>query len=570
MKKALVAGFAALLATAVCGRGAAAAAGFPEGTQLGDAGHYLDAYPIVYLDNPDGRAFSLAVHAFLWAPETWNADAVRVRLTDPAGRVLVDGDVPLGADHCARLDQPAGAPGVWQLRCNFAPGGEPGSFDRWIRPHVKVYVTSSLPRSVLWTGDPERGQHLAGLRAAFRPHVPRRWWFYVPDGVTAFRVYTQRGRGNSEREDAGITVFSPRGQRTNVLWGQQPLDEGERGGLAGDVRVEPGAGGRFWSVEIRHGDAHNYCNINFAMTGVPPYLARSPEEWFDPRTGRAPAVPVYDDDEFMQFARKKDPRWPNLHHFSPCPSLGDPDGIQVRGAATFALYNPAGRDLLYRVGTYLQRTEAGETGRVVIAASDGRVAADVPAPITHLHGHGSAPRPMPKAATPVCTVAVSGCERWFAFTYPAVPTVLIGRDAGEGWGRFDLEAGTAREWFFFVPPGTRRFEVRAACAHPTDRVALEIDAPDRTAELIYAREGSRAVEVPPGLDGKMWRLRTDVGSASVMDPDAPGAGPSAGPVPRFPHLYLALELKGVPALLAPTWEQWFDPARPSARAWAAE
>ena len=61
--------------------------------------------------------------------------------------------------------------------------------------------------------------------------------------------------------------------------------------------------------------------------------------------------------------------------------------------------------------------------------------------------------------------------------------------------------------------------------------------------------------VPPGLDGKIWYLRPDVGSATHMV--------TTGGVPyRYLEMRLTVELKGVPGYLAPTWEQWFDPAKP--------
>ncbi|MCX7935803.1 MAG: hypothetical protein N3A66_11170, partial [Planctomycetota bacterium] len=59
------------------------------------------------------------------------------------------------------------------------------------------------------------------------------------------------------------------------------------------------------------------------------------------------------------------------------------------------------------------------------------------------------------------------------------------------------------------------------------------------------------------LDGKIWHLRADVGSASRLITEGPPSG-------RYLSIYLTLELKGVPGLLAPTWEQWFDPTAPCA------
>jgi hypothetical protein len=65
------------------------------------------------------------------------------------------------------------------------------------------------------------------------------------------------------------------------------------------------------------------------------------------------------------------------------------------------------------------------------------------------------------------------------------------------------------------------------------------------------------VRVPEGLDGKVWFLRPDVGSATRMPPGTPEA-------PRYLDVSLTVDIRGVPGFLAPTWEQWFDPARPRA------
>jgi hypothetical protein len=351
-----------------------------------------------------------------------------------------------------------------------------------------------------------------------------------------------------------------------TLWGDLDLDRGRpfdtpQSRTAGTtVNVEPGAAGRFWSVELRFADSHNYSKISFSLEGVPPYLARSPEEWFDPTTGAAPAVPVYDDDAFMQCALDDRTRaaWPWLQNFSPCPALGDPDGAQVRGDAAFALWNPEDRPLRLRVGTYLPRDGAGVKAappRVRITGADGRALRDSEVPLLHLHGTEGAPEAIPATGKGVARVEVSGTERWLAFTYPATPVVLLGRDAGDGWSRFALEVGSARHWYFRVPAGTRSFAVRAMAQHQTDRLLLEVNAPDRTVAMLYGRAGEQVVEVPPGLDGKLWHLRVDVGSGTTMATDG-------GPDSRYLGIYTTLDLRGVPGLLAPTWEQWFDPARP--------
>jgi len=320
---------------------------------------------------------------------------------------------------------------------------------------------------------------------------------------------------------------------------------------------------------VRLGDSHNYSNVNFTLDGVPPYLARSPEEWFDPDSGRRPEIDPYDESPFIQSARIEpvmQKRWPNTYHFSPCPSLGDPDGAEILGDGRFALWNPAGRELKLRVGTYLPRSGfEGEPakGRVRVSRPDGKVLFEKDVPIEHVHGEHGHPTEVLRTGRGASLVEVSGVERWFAFTYPATPAVLVGEsdeedDAPEeGWSRFRLTVGTARNWYFFVPKGTQQFTLRAAAEHETDVAHLAVCSPDRTVELIYGNAGQRTVKVPEGLDGKVWFLRPDVGSATRFPPGDPAR-------PRYLDVQLTIELRGVPGYLAPTWEQWFDPDRPAA------
>lgn len=82
---------------------------------------------------------------------------------------------------------------------------------------------------------------------------------------------------------------------------------------------------------------------------------------------------------------------------------------------------------------------------------------------------------------------------------------------------------------------------------------LAVAAPDRTMAVIYANAGETTIPVPAGLDGKIWHLRPDTGSASRMITQEEPF--------RYQAMRLTIELRCVPGLLAPTWEQWFDPAR---------
>jgi hypothetical protein len=337
------------------------------------------------------------------------------------------------------------------------------------------------------------------------------------------------------------------------------------------VPVEPGAGGRFWSVSIGLGDSHNFSGINFALEGVPPYLARSPEAWFNPETGQPPTIDPYDDTPFIQAVRSQqqeqlmDKRWPRLEHFSPCPSLGDPDGVEILGNGKFALWNPQDRPLGLRVGTYLPRhgRKGADPAHVEVTGPQGQKLMDKTIELRHVHGDHGYPEDVLNTGQGVSTVSVGGDpEKWFAFTYPATPLVLIGQDVqrGEGevepWSRFRMTVGIARQWYFHVPKGTESFEVAVDAKHETDVAKVGVWTPDRRVELFYDNRAIKTVEVPPGMDGKIWYLRTDIGSASRFVT-------AEGPEYRYAGIYLTIDLKGVPGYLAPTWEQWFNPESPS-------
>ena len=518
-------------------------------TSLGDWGHFLTGWPAIHLNNPDGRGFTVSVHAHRWPIKSWNPESIPVRVTAPDKKVVVDEMMEL-AGASGKVSLPAGPKGVYLLEVHKPRRG--GNF----------WVESSLNQSVVWTGKPT-GHTWEARRLMFQASVPRRWWFWVPSETTKFTCRAQRAHSHmSQREDWGFFVISPRGQRMRAIWGQPPVTprkEWQQEQVV-EVEVEPGAGGRFWCLEVRLGDSHNYSNINFGLDGVPPYLARSPEEWFDPATGRGPNISAYDDTPFIQSARIEEAmkaKWPHLEHFSPCPSLGDPDGIEILGDGRYAIWNPDDRKLGFRIGTYLPRQGPQEPALadVKIIGPAGQAILAKKLPMLHIHHHDGLPTDLLDTGKGVSVVEVSGVERWLSFTYPATPLVLVGKDLAGGWKEFRFSAGTVRNWYFFVPKGTKAFTVRAAAEHHTDVMHLEVCAPDRTMALIYGNRGEKQVPVPAGLDGKIWYLRPDVGSATRMI--TPG-----GPGNRYLDMNLTIGLKAVPGYLAPTWEQWFDPDRP--------
>jgi hypothetical protein len=77
----------------------------------------------------------------------------------------------------------------------------------------------------------------------------------------------------------------------------------------------------------------------------------------------------------------------------------------------------------------------------------------------------------------------------------------------------------------------------------------------RLVNELYARGGARqevVVDVPPGVAGLIWFLRTELGGSTRF---VSGKGN-----PRQLTIEADIELYGVPGFLAPTWGQWFDPA----------
>ena len=84
---------------------------------------------------------------------------------------------------------------------------------------------------------------------------------------------------------------------------------------------------------------------------------------------------------------------------------------------------------------------------------------------------------------------------------------------------------------------------------------MEVHAPDRLIDVFCVRGGrpaDEAIDVTDGLDGKIWFLRLEVGSATRFISDDPRN-------PKHVRMNVDLELRGVPGYLAPTREQWFQP-----------
>lgn len=512
-------------------------------TAIGDQGHFISYRPKVHLYNPDGRAFTVTVHLMRWGHGGWNADEVDVAVTDPDGKVLAEGKHKLDGKQ-------------WSFT---VPEGPAGAY--LVEPKGNCTISSTLDHAVAWTGDPA-GHIVEGRRLVFASAVPRRWWFWVPPDVEEFTVRAQRAdRYMSQREDWCFFIYTPRGQRIRALVGQPAAAlRPYRQEMIAHVPVEPGTGGRFWSIRIAYGDSHNYSNVNIAIDGIPPYVARSPEEWFNPETGELPDIPLYDETPFIQAAPLQPmmkERWPGLQHFMPAPSLGDPDGNTLRDGGNVALWNPEGRTLGFKIGTYLPRKQDGKlpTADVDIRGADGKTILNRQFDLEHLHNKDMQPEVMLETGRGVARVRVTNARRWFTFTYPATPAVLMGTEQ-DGWRRFRFTVCAPRNWYFYVPRGTETFHVGFEADHDSDVVKMQVCAPDRVVEILHANAVDDAtVRVPEGMDGKIWYLRSEIAEATRIVN-------TAEPPYRYQEVPLTLRIRGVKGYLAPTWEQWFDPDNP--------
>jgi hypothetical protein len=393
--------------------------------------------------------------------------------------------------------------------------------------------------------------------------APRRWYFYVPPGVKRFSVKHTIMPYQSHREDYGFLVMTPRGQRVAAFYGGKSpavgyrIPEGPRPVIQ-EIEVDEGAAGHFWSLWATGGDSHNFSDLPILLDGVPPYLAPSPEQWFDPSTGAGPVIPVYDESPIRMVDKEcstnAQGRLLSRDHYlwTPVPFLGDEDYTGMQGPHTVFLNNPSNRPLDVGVATYVVNEKERLPVAYRVLAPNGRLA--VEAADTYGH-HRSSRLTLPAAGAGIYRVDVKASE-WFFWMEPAVPAVLAGAPLDDGSARFRLQIGIARHWFFQVPRGVREFTVRVAVTDPAHVLSVEVHAPDRLVEPLYVRGGDPrtvTVRVPEGTDNRIWFLRTEVGSATRFVSEAPQSGGS-----RL-RISADVDLKGVPGYLSPTWEQWFDP-----------
>ena len=521
-------------------------------SRIGDAGHFLQFGSDVLASNPDGRAFTVTVHRHVWPADWGNGDekhgVYTVNIFAPDGTRVVEGKIPSGQAKGV-FEVPAGAKGVYKI--NWKNGG-----------YGLTWVESSLDRMVAACGpwDMKGADGKENPYECFFLHVmaPRRWYFFVPKGVKTFEVKHTVMPFQSHREDYGFLVMNPRGQRVAAFYGGKPLEwETKRPNtpipIVQTIETDEGTTGRFWSIWATGGDSHNFSDLNIMLNGVPAYFAPTPEQWFDPATGKAPEPEIYDE-SWVRVHDQKDasgkPISRDHYLLSPVTFLGDEDYNGWRGPQTIYMGNPENREIGLGVVTYVADNSARFPVKYRILAPNGKVAVEAVGEYGH---HKSHRLTIPAAGAGVYKLDIDAA-RWFPWMEPTTPVVLAGKPIEGAGTRFEIETGIARHWFFKVPKGTKTFRVAATVKDPKHVLKLEVHAPDRIADEMYVRGGPRkevSIEVPSGLDDKIWFVRVEVGSATEFWSDTGK--------PRQLSIEADIDLFDVPGFIAPTWEQWFDP-----------
>lgn len=522
------------------------------GSRIGDGGHFLMSGAGVYANNPTGKAFTVTVHRHIWASHPlYNDGAYEITVVDPGHKAVATGTIPSGKSK-AVLKVPKGAGGVYRIRYKGAG-------------YSLTWIECSLDQMVAAAGDWDMK---AGYGGTFALHAmtPRRWYFYVPAGVKEFKVKTTANPGaTSPREDWGYFVMNPRGQRVNAVYGGVPPRSRQRDALVKNgfivderkIYVDEGTAGRFWSLWVTGGDSHSFSDLQILIKGAAPFYAPSPEQWFDPRTGKAPAKLIYDTSQIraLDYMSKKDAKGRRLsrdhYNWAPSPLLGDEDYTGMRGPHSVFLRNPEGRAIDFGTCAYVISPKSRVPVHYRVFAPGGKGILDKTGSFAW---RDSSRISIPASGKGVYRVDVD-CKEWYAWAEPAPPMVLAGKPIKGGGARFSLQIGIARHWFFKVPKGTKEFGVTVNVPDRNHALLTEIHAPDRMVDVLYAR-GPRPrevkVTVPTGLDDKIWFLRTEVGSMTrYLSTDATKL--------KRVRIDADIDLTGVPGFLAPTWEQWFLP-----------
>lgn len=497
---------------------------------LGDHGHYLRMANDFAVLCPDGEPFTLTVQRDVAMPH-YHGD-VKVTVRNPDGEIVLDTATEIGQGETT-FTIPAAQPGVYRVHTDGR-----GTY---------YFVRTNLDRMVVFAGDPTMEDAGGATWFHLMNHLPRRWWMFVPDGAEQFTLIVRHHSGTSGREDMGVEIHSPRGQKVKAYWGSPGLElkPGEQREIT--IPVERGMDGRFWSVVLSNADSHWHSDNELGFRGVRPWLAQGPGMWFDPETGE-PAkanLPWREDDlEPGRYA-----------HSLPNPWLGDQSYSGFVGPHEVLLRNAAGDPLTVGVGMYVLTTAPWQVTATAIGPEGDRLGGiEIDQPIEQVRENEHR-FTIPAGHAGVQRLRVEG-NHWFVWTDPALPMVVTPaegeRDALIG-PAVTLETISPRHWYFHVPSGARRFAVKLFAPRAGDHVIAEVHAPDRLMRLLDVRRGEPAmtyIDVPEPLAGRRWFIRLRPGSGSELG----GADPS---VYHRPTVTAKLGLAGVPLRLAPTWSQWF-------------
>jgi hypothetical protein len=516
---------------------------------LGASGHLIRSTGGIYANNPDGRAFRLRVHRYLW-PTHWEED-LRVGVLSPEG-VPVGQQTLIEGDAVADVQVPAGSRGVYSI---LLDGGGYRLF--WLQ--------CSLPRLVAACGTVSEWRDKCSCFVLHMVCAARRWYFFVPEGTSEFQLLCLHGC--SHRQDAGLQVVSPRGQTVAAYYGSRPRllgthlrkfrhivprwdqrDEVPEPTLL-NIETDSGSTGRFWSIWVPGGDGHRFSDLQIMLAGVPGYLSTMPEQWFNPETGN-PAASVIYDYAIGPVQRTCDTICP------PAPLLGDTD-TGLLGPQQVVLFNPQGRPFDFHVTGHSIDGRSG-TIRCRAFAPDGHMLLDQSRELFREHGLAFDRSPLSTACFPIPDAGAGryrleiDAERWYGWCEPCMPMGLGGAAGLEEELCFSLYLSIARHWYFQVPAGTQVFEVSVCIANPGQGVLVEVHAPDRMMQLLYVINENPAravVTVPPGLDGRGWFVRLSVASAADLITDATARA--------MLEVNMRLCFHDLRVVLAPTWEQSF-------------
>lgn len=246
--------------------------------------------------------------------------------------------------------------------------------------------------------------------------------------------------------------------------------------------------------------------------------------------------------------------------------LGDAGHFMQTSPRVFA-NNPDGRRFTVTVHRHLWKVGGGLGGgtytfRVLGPNGDEKAAGRIPA------GEGSATVTVPAGAKGVNGIAIKPAGYDLAWVETSLAQLVAASEPFDAVGKraFQLHAMVPRRWCFYVPAGTRRFQVRHVIEpEQTHREDFGFFVMSPRGQRVQALFGGKSLEMSPTSGMRpgftLPLAPVPVTRTSEVDPGTAG---------RFWSLWIAggdsynysdlmLRLDGVPPYFAPAPEQWFDP-----------